>query len=187
MRKYILILIGFLSMSFVATPQNDSVSKKVKDGESMTVNVKFGDIPLSPSQVTKQQNALFENSIKTTETLSTNIQELTLALQQGILVARQSKIDKVADQLNVNEAVIFKALKKNNIFKIIALIPTLVFVLWAMGKFLLVRGLEISKAIKGTLLMAVYAGIFSVTLYFVLSLIFNSQFFMIKELITSFY
>ena len=172
---------------FVINGQSENVSRTMGSGDSLQINVKFEKVKLSKEESTAQElvNTLLLNSVRTTENLSTNINRLTTAVEQGITLSQQTKLDIVITQLGLTQAGVEKLFKRNNTFKLVALIPSLLFIFYAMTQFLTQKGLDIKHLLAGTAVMALYSLIGSAVLYAVLSLIFNKQFFVVKDLMSA--
>jgi hypothetical protein len=174
-------------LSIFVQAQPDKVSKRITPGDSLSVTVKFEKMKLSKEESAAQElvSTLLTNSVQTNNQLSSSINRLTMAVEQGIELSRQSKIDVVASNLNTTRAKIEKSFKRNNILELVSLIRALIFVFWAMGSFLMQKGLDVKALLTGTAVMALYALIGSVILYAVLSLIFNQQYFVVKNLMST--
>jgi hypothetical protein len=97
-------------------------------------------------------------------------------------LSRQTKIEKIAQQLNISKEEIYRSIKLNNTFKLLCLVPFLLVIFWALSKFLQ-KGLNISKALAGTGIVAVLTVCLCISSYYILSLLFNNSFFMIKGLL----
>jgi len=164
-----------------------TVSRTMTTGDSLTVNVKFNKAEISAEQTTTQQqvNALLANTASTNSVLAGSIDQLTNSVKQGLDLARETKVDRVATQLSITREDVYKSLKRNNIYKLFGLIPFLIVVFWALYSLLTQKGLEIANALKGTALVAVLALLGAFTIYYTLTLIFNNMFFLIKGLMFS--
>jgi DNA-binding phage protein len=186
MRRIISIIVGFIICAFSLNAQQ-TVSRTMNAGDSLTVNVKFEKAKLTPDETTAQQqvNTLLTNATNTNSVLATSIDQLTNSVKQGLDLARETKVDRVATQLSITREDVYKSLKRNNVYKLFGLIPFLIVVTWALLAFLMKKGLDISNALKGTSLVAVLALFGAVTIYYTLTLIFNSNFFLIKGLMFS--
>jgi hypothetical protein len=182
MKKIIFIIAAFM-LSIFATAQTSNVSRRINPGDSLTVSVKFGDVKFSKEESATQElvNTLLTNSVQTNNQLSSSINKLTSAVEKGIELGQQSKLEK----MGITRETVMKTFKRNNTIKLISLIPALLFVLYAMGSFILQKGLDIKHLLTGTAVMALYALIASGVLYGVLSLVFNQQYFAIKDLMST--
>jgi hypothetical protein len=187
MKKIVSILLAFMLTLFVTNGQSENVSKTMGSNDSVTVSVKFERVKLTKEETNAQSqfNALLANSVTTTDMLSTSIDRLTTAIEQSIALGQQTKIDIVSMQMGVSPKILNQAFKRNNTIKLIALIPALMFIFWSMGRFLNQKGLDIKHILLGTAVMALYALIGSGVLYAVGSLIFNKQYFVIKDLMSA--
>ena len=173
-------------LSIFASAQTDNVSKTMNPGEDVTVNVKFDRIRLSQKDLAAQEqlNSLLSNSANTTAVLSESINRLTSAVEQGITQSTLTKADIVSNQLNISKDVLNRAFKRNNTIKLVSLIPALMFMFYALGSFLLQKGLDIKRLTSGTAIMTLYAIIGSGVMYATLSLLINKQYFVIKDLMS---
>jgi len=187
MKKIISILLAFMLSLFVVNGQRENISRLMSPGDSLTVNVKFERVKLSKDELTVQDqiNTLLINSVKTTDMLAEGINRLTSALEQNVQLSQLSKADIVADQLGIERKEFNKYYKRNNTFLLICLLPMLLLSMYAMVKFSRQRGLDIKHLIAGTAVMALYGILLSGVLYVFLSLIFNKEFFIIKNLMAS--
>lgn len=187
MKKIISILLAFMLSLFVVNGQRENISRLMSPGDSLTVNVKFERVKLSKDELTIQDqvNTLLINSVKTTDMLAEGINRLTSALEQNVQLSQLSKADIVADQLGIEKEEFNKYYKRNNTFLLICLFPMLLLSMYAIVKLSTQRGLDIKHLIAGTAVMALYGILLSGVLYVFLSLIFNKEFFIIKNLMTS--
>jgi hypothetical protein len=187
MKKYFSILLAFMLTVFVVNGQSENVSRRLSGNDSVTVSVKFEKVKLTKEESTAQAmiNVLLENSTKSSDILFHSINRLTVALEEGIKLNKLTKIDIIAEQMGVTKEVLSKAFKRNNTIKLIALIPALIFIFYAMGSFILQKGLDVKHLLAGTAVMALYSLIGAGVLYAVLSLIFNKQYFVVKDLMSA--
>jgi hypothetical protein len=164
-----------------------SVSRTMNPGDSLTVNLKFGSLPVSKGELTAQQafSTVLLNSAQTNQVLAASINKLTSTVEEGMQVAKLTKADVVAKQMGVSKDVLNKAFKRNHTIMLISLIPVLIFALWAMYTFFLKKGIDTWNVISGTALIGVYTVMGSAALYAILSLSINSKYFVIKELMSS--
>jgi hypothetical protein len=186
MKRIIFILAAFM-LSIFATAQPDQVSKKVNQSDSLNVTVRFEKMKLSKEDATAQElvSTLLNNSVKTNDQLSTSLNKLTSAVEKTIEMGQKSKIEIIAANLNTTKAAIEKSFKRNGNILLISLLPALIFVMWAMGSFLFQKGLDVKNLLTGTAVMALYALIGSAILYAILSLVFNQQYFVVKNLMST--
>jgi hypothetical protein len=182
MKKLVLILAAFLLSTFAISAQ-DSANKKMSPGDSLTVSVKFERVKLSKEDVTAQElvSTLLANSAKTTEVLSESINRLTTAVEDGLTLSQQTKADIIANQLGITREQINKVYKRNGTILLLSLIPALMFVFYSLT-LLFRKGLDIKSFISGTAMLGLYAFIGSAVFYAVLSLVFNQQYFVVKNL-----
>ena len=187
MKKYFTILLAFMLTLFVANGQSENVSRTISPTDSLTVSVKFERVKLSKEESTAQEqvNALLNNSVKTTETLASSINKLTSTLEQNIMLSSKTKADIVSEQLGITRYQFKVYYRRNNTFILISLIPSLVVIFWAMSNFLFQKGLDVKHLLAGTAVVALYGMLGSGVLYSVLSLIFNKQYFVIKDLMSA--
>jgi hypothetical protein len=185
MKRILTILVGFMLCIFSVNAQQ-TITRTMK-GDSTTITVKFGEAKISTEQTTTQQqiNALLNNSVTTNAVLATSIDQLTNSVRTGLELAQRNKVDKVAQQLNITVQDVYKSIKRNNMFKLVGLIPFLLVVFWAMYSFLTQKGLDIKNALLGTSLVTILAGLGALAIYYTLTLIFNDMFFVIRGLMFS--
>jgi hypothetical protein len=170
-----------MAISCVPLPAQ-GISRKVSPNDSLTLTFKLSK---EESVTQTQLNTLLTNSVNTNTVLSASIEKLTDAIEQGIAQGKQTKADIVSTQLGISKETLNKEFKRNNTFILISLLPCLIFVFWAMGSFLLQKGLDIKSLLLGTAVMALYSFIGAGVLYAVLSLVFNSQYFVAKNLMSA--
>ena len=172
---------------FVVNGQSENVSRTMSPNDSLTVSVKFERVKLSKEESTAQEqvNTLLSNSVSTTSMLSTSINKLTSVLEENIKKSSTTKADIVMEQLGITQEKFNKLYKRNNTFLLISLLPVLFIAFWSMGSFLFQKGLDIKHLLSGTAVMTLYGAIASGVLYLVLSLIFNRQYFVIKDLMSA--
>lgn len=171
---------------FTVSAQSDNISKTMSPNDSVTVSVKFERVKLPDEEITKQVLLLnMENSVKTTEVLAANINKLTTVLEQTAEIASLTKADIVAKQLGLDLKDFNKYYQRNNTFILISLLPTLVIAFWSMSQFLMQKGLDVKHLLAGTAVLTLYGLLASGVLYAVLSLIFNKQYFVIKDLMSA--
>jgi hypothetical protein len=188
MKRILFILMTFvLGLACCVPLPAQNVSKTIGQNDSVNVTVKFEKIKLSKEETTAQAelNALLSNSLTTTGELSRSVDRMSTAIEENIKLNKVSKTEMVANQIGVTIEKVKHSFKLNAILLLLSLIPTLIIVFWAMLQFLTTKGLDIGKALAGTAIVALYGLIGSVVLYFVTSLIFNSQYFVIKDLMRS--
>jgi hypothetical protein len=185
MKKFICLMMGFLLSCFLAQAQE--VSKQLRPGDSVKVTVKFEKAKLTKDETdaTVALNALISNSMVTTGNLSKNLDHLATVFEDNLKLVQRSKTVRVAEQLGITQKIINNGYKRNTTFLLISCIPVLLIAFWAMGSFLLQKGLDVKHLLQGTATMALYALLGSGALYVVLSLLFNRQYFMIKDLMAS--
>jgi DNA-binding phage protein len=153
-------------------------------GDNVTVNLKFGKLPLTSPETQPQLKSLLNRSVETTEVLSSSIVQLTTVLNEGIQLNKESKLDKLAKQSGMTKNDIYKAYSRNNHFKLLAVALAFLTTLYAICKLVFTKGLDVDRWMKGTALLALYAIVGAILLYATLSLLFNSQLFTIKEILT---
>jgi DNA-binding phage protein len=180
--RIIVALLAFMLSFCVVKAQDDNVAQKMNSGDNVTVHLKFGKLP--PSETQPQVNALLQKSVETTEVLSSSIVQLTTALNEGIQYSKEPKLDRLANQSGISKNDIYKAYNRNNHFKLIAVVLAFLTTLYAICKFVFTKGLDVDRWMKGTALLALYAIVGAILLYATLSLLFNSQLFTIKEILT---
>jgi hypothetical protein len=188
MKKYIGILLAFMLSLFVVNGQSENVSSTLNPwNDSVTVSVKFERVKLSKEESVAQEqiNTLLINSAKTTDQLTNSLNKLTTTIEQGIMLSQQTKLDLISSQMGVPPESLKRAFKRNNTFKLVALIPALICIFWAMGSFLFQKGLDVKALLAGTAVVALYSFIGSGILYAVLSLVFNKQYFVVKDLMSA--
>ena len=178
LKRILFTLIGLLFVTSTVLPQ-DSKSRTVSPSDSLTLTVKLS------KDEKAVQNALLDNVAQTNTTLSESIEKLASVAQEGLELSKTSKLDKVATQMGTDRQTILKSFKRNGKLILISALPSLIFVFWAMGSFVLKKGLDVGKLLTGTAVMALYALIGSCVLYIVLTLIFNNQYFEIKSLLST--
>jgi DNA-binding phage protein len=180
-KRILLTIIGFMMCLFAVNAEKDSISRQVAPRDSVTVTFRMPKDQLA----SETQTTLLTNVINTNNSLSTNIGSLTDAIKQNLELSRESRMDKIAKELNVSKDSVYRAIKHNTMFKLIALIPFLLVVLWGLYSFLTQKGLSITHAMIGTGLVTVLSALGALALYFVLSLLFNDLFFTIRGLMFS--
>lgn len=175
-------MMAFMLSCFVV-PAQESANKKMSPGDSLTVSVKFERVKISKEEATAQElvSTLLANSAKTTEVLSESINRLTTAVEDGLTLSQQTKADIVGNQLGLTREQINKLYKRNSHILLISLIPALLFICYALT-LLLRKGLDIKQMIHGTAILGLYAFIGSAVFYAALSLLFNSQYYVVKNL-----
>jgi NACalpha-BTF3-like transcription factor len=157
------------------------VNRTVSKGDSINVSIKFKGETTTQQQI---NSTLLNNAANTNATLATSIVDLTSSIKQGLDLARETRIEKVAQQLNISKEDIYKALKRNNTYKLVGLIPSILVIFYALYS-LLIKGADLNNALKGAGMVAILVFLLSIALYFGLTLIFNNEFFLIKGLLFS--
>jgi uncharacterized membrane protein YwzB len=185
MKKFICILLGLMMSIFLAQAQE--VSKRLSPGDSVKVTVKFEKAKLTKDETdaTVALNSLIANSMVTTGNLSKNLDHLATVFEDNLKLVQRSKTVRIAEQLGITQETINRDYKRNTTFLLVSCIPVLCIAFWAMGSFLMQKNLDIKHLLQGTAIMALYGILGSGALYIVLSLIFNRQYFVIKDLMTS--
>jgi hypothetical protein len=186
MKKILFILMGFMLSMFVMA-QADNVTRRINPGDSLSVTVKFEKVKLSKDESAAQDalNALVSSSMITSGELARSLNHLTNVLEDNLKLSQIKKVEIVAQQAGISVDKLKQLYNRNSTLKLIALVPTLVILFWAMGQFLLMKRLDIKQALLGTAIVTLYGCIGSVVLYVVLSLIFNHQYFVIKDLMSA--
>jgi hypothetical protein len=181
MKKFISILLGLLFVTTGILAQ-DAKSRTVSTNDSLTLMFKLSK---DDKIVQNTVATLLTNSVQTNTAVADGLEKLSAVMQEGLELNKQSKLDRIAREMNTNKQSLLKSFKRNGQIMLVALFPMLIFVLWAMYEFIVKKGLDIGKMIIGTALMALYALVGSAALYAVLSLLFNSQYFEIKNLLST--
>jgi hypothetical protein len=177
-KRVVLMLLGMLMVVFVQAKTIES-TQVVNRGDSLTVHMQF------ESSTQKVVDQMLENNTLVTTVLSNSLQDLTVAIKQGIEQSKLTKMDIVANQLGVSKDVLRKAFKRNNTIILLCLIPALLVIIYSLAQFLRIKGLDVKKKITSTALMTVYSLLCAGLLYVIASLIFNQQYFVIKNLLSA--
>lgn len=177
-----ILTLGLLFCSTCAPAPAQDLSRKVSPNDSLTLTFK-----LTKEENTTQEvlNTLLTNSATTNAVLSTSIEKLTDAVSQGVEQSKLTKMDIVGKQMGVTKETLQKAFKRNNTIILICLIPALLVILYSLWEFLNIKGLDIKNTITGTALMTGYSLLGAGLLYVIISLIFNSQYFTIRSLLSA--
>jgi|WetSurMetagenome_2_1015567.scaffolds.fasta_scaffold58587_3 hypothetical protein len=186
MKKVLGLILGML-LPLLLMGSSSTISQRMSPGDSMTVHVNFEPVKLSKDETNTQQivNTMLENNTNATVVLSNSLVRLTEAVEQGIADSKLTKMDIVANQLGVNKDVLRKAFKRNNTIILLCLIPALLIILYTLYEFINIKGLDVKKTITGTALLTVYSLLGAGLLYVITSLIFNQQYFVIKNLLSA--
>lgn len=172
---------------FTSYGQVENIQKKLPNTDSLTVNVKFEKVSLSKEQ-SKQNlelNSLLTRSVETIETLSSSINKFTLLAEESLDLAKTTKKELLAKELGISKEEIDKAFKTNGIFLGISLLIMLVIVLRSLISALR-KGVNIDTAIRGSVFLILYGGIFALLFYIITTLLFNQNYFIIKQSIGMF-
>ena len=178
---------GFMMSFLVSYGQKEEISKRVSPNDSLNVTVKFEKVKLSQQETTAQAelNALLSNSLTTTGVLSRSVDRLATAVEENMKLSRISKTELVAHEIGVSPDRVKQAFRLNSTFKLISLIPIAIIIMISFYKFLVIKDLDVKSAIQGTTIMTIYGLVGAIVLYMLLSLIFNNQYFVIKDLMRS--
>lgn len=184
--RFFSLVVMLLLSTLILNGQSENITKTMGPNDSLTVNVKFEKVKLSKEETTVQEqiNTLLVNSVNTTNGLASGIDRLTTALEKNVELSRMTKADIVANQLGITPTVINKAYKKNNKLLLVSLLPGLVFVFWSLTT-LFKKGLDLKTFLHASALLGLYSLFGCGILYAVLSLVFNQQYFVIRNLMSS--
>ena len=175
-------------MSFLMSyGQKDEISKKMAPNDSLNVTVKFEKVKLTKedNDATTALNALISNSMQTTADLSNSFRHLTSVLETNLSIMQKSKTQRVAELLSIKESDVRKFYKRKTTYMLIALIPVLLIAFGSVIRFFFEKGLDVKHFLAGTAVMALCGLLGSAALYGILSLVFNQQYFIIKDLMNS--
>lgn len=169
-------MIVFLLSLIPTFSQPNVVNKQVKARDTISLNLMLSNNVDSQAQL----QAILSSSTKSTDALASSINRFTDVVAQGILLNQQTRIDIIAKEMNTTPDVLKKSFKRNSNIKLVAIICLLIVVAGSLSRIFL-KGLDWHKAIGGLALVVSIACVGSYALYHVLSLIFNNDYYLIKD------
>jgi hypothetical protein len=179
MKKYITLLLGMIFMFSSAFAQQNKVSK----GDSVTVNVRFEQLDVNKGDKT-QKDAINSFLITTGDALTTSINKLTTVAEENLKLQQTSKLDMVSKEMSISKKSITNMYKLNITFLLLSASLFFILVSYSLVSFLK-KGINVEHTIVATIFLIIYGALFSGLLYVILTLLFNKQYFIIKDVLSS--